>query len=242
MFNNLSKDNKQAVSPVDDIFAEIEKTPITPTPSPISAASPNPVIETSQIGLSATENSGLADSGETRHGGKLFKIILVLIVIVILGLGGYIVYTKFFQDPVINPPVNNQSNNIQAPTVPDDSAYVSGTILATTTPDVSPLGPPEIIEEPTAGEINSSSTGTTTVIVTPPLDTDSDGLTDNEETLAGTNINLVDTDKDGLSDYEEVRIYLTNPLNTDSDGDGYLDGAEVNSGYNPNGTGKLPGV
>lgn len=254
MFNNLSKDNKQTVSPVDDIFAETEQTPITPIPTltptltststsiPISAASSNPVIETGQIGLSATDNSGLADLGESRHGSKFFKIVLILIVIAVLGLGGYVVYTKFFQDPAISPTVNNQNNNLPTPSVPNNSAYVPGTILATTTPDVSPINPLEIIEEPAAGEINSSSTGTTTVVVTPPLDTDSDGLTDNEEALAGTNINLADTDKDGLSDYEEVRIYLTNPLNTDSDGDGYLDGAEVNSGYNPNGTGKLPGV
>lgn len=249
MFNNLSKDNKPAVSPVDDIFAETEQAPVAPTPAPASmsnsipTASQNSGIETSQIGLSAAESDGLVDSGEPRRGGsKLFKIVLALIVVAILGLGGYVVYTKFFQEPVTNPPVTNQNNNTPVPSVPNNSAYVPGTILTTTTPDVSPINPLEIIEEPTAGEINSSSTGTTTVIVTPILDTDSDGLTDDEEISAGTNVNLADTDKDGLSDYEEVRIYLTNPLNTDSDGDGYLDGAEVNSGYNPNGAGKLPGV
>jgi len=247
MFNNLSKDNKPGVSPVDDIFAETEQAPVAPTPtlastpSSIPTTPQNPGIETSQIGLSAAESGGLVDSGEPRRGGsKLFKIVLALIVVAILGLGGYVVYTKFFQEPITSSPVINQNNNTPIPSVPNNSAYVPGTILTTTTPDVSPINPLEIIEEPTAGEINSSSTGTTTAVITPPLDTDSDGLTDDEETSVGTNINLVDTDKDGLSDYEEVRIYLTNPLNADSDGDGYLDGAEVNSGYNPNGTGKLP--
>lgn len=47
-----------------------------------------------------------------------------------------------------------------------------------------------------------------------------------------------DSDRDGLSDIEEKK-YGTDPLNQDTDGDGYLDGAEVMGGYNPLGTGKL---
>lgn len=48
----------------------------------------------------------------------------------------------------------------------------------------------------------------------------------------------VDTDKDGLTDAEEAR-YKTDPLVSDTDGDGYSDGAEVKGGYNPSGAGKL---
>jgi hypothetical protein len=49
---------------------------------------------------------------------------------------------------------------------------------------------------------------------------------------------LTDSDKDDLPDmYEE--IYGTNPNKADTDGDGYLDGAEVKGGYDPNGPGKL---
>lgn len=51
-------------------------------------------------------------------------------------------------------------------------------------------------------------------------------------------INL-DSDNDGLSDYDETEIYNTNPLLPDTDSDGYLDGAEVKNGYNPNGDGLL---
>ncbi len=50
--------------------------------------------------------------------------------------------------------------------------------------------------------------------------------------------NSADTDKDGLSDAIES-FYGTDPLKPDTDGDGYPDGEEVNSGYNPLGTGKL---
>jgi hypothetical protein len=47
-----------------------------------------------------------------------------------------------------------------------------------------------------------------------------------------------DADADGLSREEEV-LYGTDAHNPDSDGDGYSDGDEVESGYNPNGEGSL---
>src|SRR3989344_9058639 len=47
-----------------------------------------------------------------------------------------------------------------------------------------------------------------------------------------------DTDGDTLSDSMEKRLN-SDPNNPDSDGDGYKDGEEFNSGYNPNGEGKL---
>lgn len=42
-----------------------------------------------------------------------------------------------------------------------------------------------------------------------------------------------DADKDGLKDWQEIQIYQSDPCKTDSDGDGYLDGEEITSGYNP---------
>ena len=41
-----------------------------------------------------------------------------------------------------------------------------------------------------------------------------------------------DPDNDGLSNNDEYR-YKTNPLNPDTDGDGYLDGVEVKNGFDP---------
>jgi hypothetical protein len=65
-------------------------------------------------------------------------------------------------------------------------------------------------------------------------DADSDGLTDAQEATLGTNPNLADTDGDGLLDGTEVNSSLTNPLDFDSDNDGLSDGAEVSGGTNPN--------
>lgn len=59
------------------------------------------------------------------------------------------------------------------------------------------------------------------------VDSDGDGLLDDEERQLGTDPNKADTDGDGLTDYQEVRLYHTNPLNPDTDGDGLTDGEEV---------------
>lgn len=71
------------------------------------------------------------------------------------------------------------------------------------------------------------------------VDSDNDGLTDEEERNLGTSINSIDSDSDGLFDREEVKVYKTNPLNRDTDGDGIIDGDEIKMKRNPLGEGTL---
>lgn len=59
-----------------------------------------------------------------------------------------------------------------------------------------------------------------------------------EATLDMTTSNM-DIDGDGLTNADEDMLWHSNPLNTDTDGDGYRDETEVVNGYNPNGSGKL---
>ena len=62
-----------------------------------------------------------------------------------------------------------------------------------------------------------------------PVDTDGDGLTDDDETnLHGTDPDDADSDDDGLSDGAEVNLHGTDPNDADSDADGLSDGDEVN--------------
>lgn len=61
------------------------------------------------------------------------------------------------------------------------------------------------------------------------LDADNDGLTDLEEFQAGTNPLLSDTDGDGLNDIVEINDYLTDPLLADTDGDGLSDSVELSA-------------
>ena len=74
-------------------------------------------------------------------------------------------------------------------------------------------------------------------------DDDNDGLDDSFELTIGTDRLIIDSDGDGLSDYEEVNydgdpgIYTpnqdTDPLDDDTDSDGFLDGMEVLSQRDP---------
>ena len=63
-------------------------------------------------------------------------------------------------------------------------------------------------------------------------DIDGDGLSNQDEALAGTDPSLEDTDEDELSDGEEM-TFETNPLADDSDEDGLTDGTEIGIGTNP---------
>ena len=71
-------------------------------------------------------------------------------------------------------------------------------------------------------------------------DDDNDGLDDVDEITAGTNALNPDTDNDTLTDGDEVNSYLTNPLLTDSDMDGYGDAVEVAAGSDPNSGSSIP--
>lgn len=65
-------------------------------------------------------------------------------------------------------------------------------------------------------------------------------ITRHEFPLSGATVAAVDSDSDGLSD-EEERAYRTDPAKADSDGDKYSDGEEVNSGWNPINADPSPG-
>ncbi|WP_338280958.1 adventurous gliding motility protein AgmC [Corallococcus caeni] len=79
----------------------------------------------------------------------------------------------------------------------------------------------------TNGTTNSSTATTTfTVNTAGTVDTDNDGLTDDEEIAQGTDPNNPDSDGDGIPDGVEVKVGGTDPLDSDSDDDGILDGNE----------------
>lgn len=72
-------------------------------------------------------------------------------------------------------------------------------------------------------------------------DTDGDGFSDGEELKngyspynpkKGLKLENSDADKDGLSDRMELNFH-TNPLVSDTDADGFADGKEVDSGFDP---------
>ena len=64
------------------------------------------------------------------------------------------------------------------------------------------------------------------------IDSDGDGISDEDEIEQGTDPNNPDSDGDGLSDGEELNLG-TDPNNPDTDGDGLSDGEEVSLGTDP---------
>lgn len=79
--------------------------------------------------------------------------------------------------------------------------------------------------------------------VFPFTDSDSDGMDDVWESNHGLNVGLndagADADGDGLDNLQEYR-HSTDPQNPDTDGDGYIDGIEVQGGSNPTSAASIP--
>jgi hypothetical protein len=81
-----------------------------------------------------------------------------------------------------------------------------------------------------------SACGGYVVVSTPPprdviIDSDGDGLSDDEEYVIGTDPYNEDSDFDRLFDLEEIEVTYTDPLYVDSDEDGLSDGTEVLDWY-----------
>jgi hypothetical protein len=217
----------------EDIFSGTEPAKIEPL-RPGGAMSPT---VPGRPGAPAQVGAMAEDLGEApAPRKKMFLIIMVVMLAVILGAGGYLAWQQFMvpksgQQATPSPAGQNANLPAEAP------ANVPANIPAVnTTP--APLCGNGICE---TGEDATTCLGDCPAPPPPAVgpDTDGDGLTDAEEATLGTDPTKADTDADGLTDREEVVIYKTDPLNPDTDGDGYKDGDEVKAGYNPNGPGKL---
>lgn len=182
-------------------------------PTPPSSARPSPSSARSSI---SSEILG-QDEPDFSGGGskKVFLIVVAVVVVLALCIGGYFAWKQLSKPSTKvlegGPSINNVPPVTEEPTIPEDTEK---------TPEEAVVPPEENAE-------------------TVDVDTDMDGIIDDEELNLGTNPMKVDSDSDGLTDREEVQIYNTDPLNPDTDGDTYLDGGEVRAGYNPNGAGKL---
>lgn len=73
-------------------------------------------------------------------------------------------------------------------------------------------------------------------------DSDTDRLSDGFEVLEfGTDPLRADSDEDGLGDGDELEVYKTDPLTADSDGDGVDDATELDAGTDPRDASSFPG-
>ncbi len=161
--------------------------------------------------------------GEPKKGGGFRWVAAVVISLLCVGAAGYAAYRFMIRDAV-SQPVSDVINGNTDTTESDSSDSNSDTPPQTPTTS-------DVADTP---DDTDTSTGTTAVV-----DSDGDGLSNDEERIAGTSVAKPDTDGDDLGDREELKKYDTDPKKTDTDGDGYTDGEEVKNGYNPNGEGRL---
>jgi len=252
MFNDLNGSSSEGAKEVDDIFSDVDKTAVPaamPTfsgNSPIQTPTPTQTFPGAGRETYLNVEDNMPAAGE--RGTKFLKITLILIVIAaVVSVAGYFVWAQFIQPQnEINNTVNSApiNSNNDVPTDLENKINQQEDNLATNTDIINEVPTSTLPIDIIDSEVATTTDGSPILIDAPittteMIDTDGDGLNDQEETLAGTDINQVDTDGDGLSDYEEIKTYLTNPLSADTDGDTYSDGSEVKNGYNPNGDGKL---
>jgi hypothetical protein len=185
----------------------------------IGAASGKPpivreVIETKTVAAKAPPKPGVPKPSQKKS-GKRRNIIIISVVVVMSGVGAaaYILFIPAPKTPapVVNQNVNNTNN--QPPITnnpPPPPASVCGNNVV------------ENGEQCDAGSQNGAPDSTCsatcqTVEVKPALPPNTG----------------VDSDSDGLTDIEETTVYGTNPLTAHTDGDTFNDGNEVAHLYDP---------
>lgn len=189
--------------------------------APVPATEPQPsgvALDISTMPKSATPPppDDIMSAAPTHHRGGAKRFLgVAFIVLISIGLvaGAVFLALKYVaQMKVVQTNEADQKNTVEV------------TAPVVKVPEV--VVPPPVVVEPDP-------------VVPMTVDTDGDGLTDEEEDKLGTDASITDTDADGLSDAQEVRLYATDPLNQDTDGDTYVDGQEVANGFNPAGSGRL---
>ncbi len=168
--------------------------------------------------------SGPATAPQPKISGKNnFKAVGILIIgggVIFIGLLFYFSYLY-----IIKPATKNNANTslvsapIVSPKTDNSSATTSASLIATTTEILATSSTVLDLNATSSGATSSSPIGEELSTTTPAAP-------------------LIDTDNDGLNDEEEA-AFGTNPALTDTNNNSYGDLTEILNGYNPTGTGKL---
>lgn len=212
-----------------DMFSDIPETAPQPAQAaPVASPAPStaPGAQPSAVSPQTVISPAQAMQYEApKGGGAGFRIVVMIVVsLACIGAAGYAAYRFMIRDAVTQ----------QVSEVIGGAETSTATDAKTTDTTDSGKGSDATGASSTTSDDAETDAGPVAVI-----DSDGDGLSNEEERAAGTSVAKPDTDSDGLGDREEVKVYDTDPKNADTDGDGYKDGDEVKNGYNPNGTGKL---
>jgi hypothetical protein len=189
----------------------------------------------------------LSTGGSSGKQSNLVGAIIMIVGILVLGSAVYLAYIflinpKSTPAPVVNNPVVSNPAPVVTPPVittptPTPVATTTPLAVATTTPIVSPVATTTPIIASSTAPIVATSTAPATASSTPAVSVGSSASILTTGALPSGSV-VADDDKDGLSNAEEA-IFGTDPNKADTDGDSYLDGAEVLNLYDPASAGKI---
>lgn len=220
LFPGKESNNQKNVNEPQDIFEKVdsESSDVSNAKNVPSAGAPKRESFSKDGGEVLSADDDMVGEKEFQYRAKKsFRwkgVVLIIFVLVLIGVSGVFGARWYFKQ-------KNQKI-ISAPSLERENAV----------PQTEEENPVFREEEEVVGEEETPSPRSA-------KDSDSDGLTDQEEVEFGTNPRNYDSDQDKLFDFDEVRVYQTDPTNKDTDGDSFLDGEEVKNGYNPKGSGKL---
>lgn len=223
MFDELNKKEPE------DIFSGVEKiapgnlpagTPVVSSVSSVGIPQKPQVLQPRHVQSpqSALPTGERVMLEEPKTSWVKLLVIIIVGVLVVASVGGWLLFRGYFLE---------SQQNVKTTTGAEEQKKSET------------QGVQEVFPEPETEKGEDVITEQPEEVIEVIIDTDGDGLTDDEELMLGTDSSLFDTDGDQLSDKDEVKVYKTDPLNPDTDGDTYLDGEEVKNGYDPKGKGKL---
>jgi hypothetical protein len=186
------------------------QAPLQPAPAPTPQPAPAPQVVPAQPQMvSPMAQSAPMGAPAQEKKHRSKALFLIMAIIVVLVAASSISYMVL---------------TAQAPVVTDDTPNVSYSV-----PSGAEMDGDVVIgeEEPEDSEVTE-----------PEPEFSEEELQMMEENIQAAEEQLADPDEDGLTNAQEAE-YGTDPNNPDTDGDTYLDGAEVEAGYNPLGEGSL---
>jgi hypothetical protein len=181
-------------------------------------------------------------TGGGKKQSNLVGAIIMIVGILVLGSAVYLAYVFLINPKPSTPPpaanipvVSNPAPVVTPPVVTTPTP----TPVATTTPvAVATTTAPVVVPPPVATTTPIIATSTAPVIATSTAPVVATSTTPAVFGALPPGSVVADDDKDGLSNAEEA-IFGTDPGKADTDGDGYLDGAEVLNLYDPASAGKI---
>lgn len=174
----------------------------------------------SSTSANRTDSNNLSVTSEPKHNFKMVGLLIIVGGFILIAALVYVSYIYIIKPQVKTTPVNQSIKQTEVAPVqtiaPDISStteisMASSTDVATITPNIL-----DTASSSASSTLNDDMVRKTVSNLTPLIDTDNDGLNDEEEAVLGTNPNAVDTNS-----------------NT------YNDLAELNNGYDPAGKGKI---